>query len=148
MKINIESQEFITLEVYKCDYFFDRNNSGPVRCRDCKGEIAPGLGIHRQAYKRNGYLCFACFAKDVTILTTRFDGKDGGFFIDSLGRLRACTLNSPSISSPEVIEAVFRAMLDESYTSVDILIGEETAHPFKIADTAEAMIGANIQKGG
>lgn len=104
--------------------------------------IGAGIGIHRKAFKRSGYLCFSCFSKDVTILTTSIDGSDTGFFIDSLGRLRACYLNSPTVLSVEVIRAVWDALLDEAYTSIEILLGEETAHPWKISDTAESVVGS------
>lgn len=145
MKIKIESRSFHWIEVYKCHYQLDRNNSGPVICRDCKQGIGPGLGIHRRSYKRNGFLCFACLSKDFTILTTGIDGRDSGFFVDSIGRLRACSFRSPDISTAEVVSAVYKAMIEESYTTVDILLGSEGAHPWKISDAAEAMIGREDQ---
>lgn len=141
MNIKISEKSFRSIEVYKCTYELERNNSGLVRCRDCRGAIAPDLGIYRKAYKRNGYLCFACFSKDVTILTTGIDRKDAGFFIDSLDRLRACTLRRPDLSSVEILEAVYIALLEVAENSIDIFLGVEGAHPYKILDTAEAMIG-------
>lgn len=145
MHIEINSRSFSWIEVYKCNYQLDKNNSSPVICRDCKQEIPAGIGIHRQAYKRSGYLCFACFAKDVVILTTRFDGEDAGFFIDSLGRLRACSLSRPDYMTADIIHLVYNALLDEAHTSIDTLLGEESAPVWKIDDAAEAMIG--IHKG-
>jgi hypothetical protein len=141
MQAKIESHSFESIEVYKCNYELSRNNSGPVICRDCKQEIGPGLGIHRRSYRRSGYICFVCLSIDFRILTTGIDGKDAGFFIDSLGRLRACSFRSPDLSTAEVVSAVYKAMLDEAYTTVDILLGSEGAHPWKISDAAEAMIG-------
>jgi hypothetical protein len=141
MTISLHSRSFNHLEVYKVSYEFIRPNSGPVRCRDCKSQIGAGLGIHRRAYRRNGYLCFDCVSKDITILTTRYDGGDAGFFVDSLGRLRACMMSSPAISTPEVLEAIYKSLLDKSYNSIDILLGSESAHPWKVADVAEAAIG-------
>lgn len=141
MRITIENQSFAYIEVYRTSYIFERNNSGPVVCRDCKREIGSGLGIHRQSYRRNGYICFVCFARDVEIITKTPLG-DPGFFVDSLGRLRACCFNRPDHSTPRVIEAVYKALLDQAYTSIDILLGEESAHPWKISDAAESAIGS------
>lgn len=141
MQIKLSEKSFRSIEVYKCLYELERNNSGPVRCRDCKGEIAPDLGIYRRAYKRGGYICFTCFSKDVTILTTGIDQKDSGFFIDSLDRLRACSFRKPDLSSAEIVEAVYNALLEIVSHSIEILLGSEGAHPYKILDTAEAMIG-------
>src|SRR5688572_16030389 len=126
MRIKVNEQLFSYIEVYKCNYLFEKNNSGPVVCRDCKGGIVKGLGIYRQTYRRAGFLCFACFAKDLGILTNTYAG-DAGFFIDTLGRLRACYLNRPTYSTPEVIEAVYKSLLDQSYKSIDVLLGDEAA---------------------
>jgi hypothetical protein len=139
MRIQLSEKSFQFIEAYKTVYELERNNSGPVVCRDCKKEIVAGLGIYRRAYRRNGYLCFACFAKDIEIVTSSVSG-DPGFFVDTLGRLRACFLSSPSFSTVEIVEAVFRSMLETSYNSIEILLGAEGAHPFAIFDAAEASI--------
>lgn len=141
MKINLSGQSFESFEAHKSQFQLNHNNSGPVRCRDCKRSIPAGKGIFRVAYKRSGYLCFTCFAKDLTFLTNDIILGDTGFFIDSLGRLRACSFSRYTVSTPEVIEAVFRSLLDEAYTSIDILLGDEGAHIWKISDAAEASIG-------
>lgn len=148
MQIHISEQSFRYIEVYKSQYQFEKVNSGPVSCRDCRGDIAPDLGIFRRAYRRSGYICFPCFKKDVTIINQEFDGTDRGFFIDTIGRLRSCLLSKPTLSTKEIIEAVERALLDLAYTAVDSLLGEEGAHPFAIADTAEVLIGSKSGKGG
>lgn len=144
MRIKLNSQSFAYLEVYKVNYQFEKNNSGPVICRDCRETIGRGLGIHRQAYKRGGYVCFSCFAKDLVILThIPFDDGDAGFFVDTLGRLMACVyLGRKDYSTPEIVEAVYKALLDEAYTTADILLGVEAAHPWKLLDAAEAAVGA------
>jgi hypothetical protein len=139
MRIQLSDSSFASIEAHKTQYELDRNNSGPVICRDCKKGIAAGIGIFRHSYKRNGYLCFECFAKDIAITMTTISG-DPGFFVDTLGRLRSCYLSRPDYSTVEVIEAAFRALTSEAYTSIDILLGEEGAHPFKILDAAEASI--------
>src|SRR5690242_4072719 len=100
MNIRLDDQDFGHLEAHKTIYEFDRNNSGPVFCRDCKKTVAAGKGIYRQAYKRKGYLCFSCFTIDIQITTKTIQG-DSGFFVDSIGRLRACYLSSPSYSTVE-----------------------------------------------
>lgn len=143
MRISLSEQSFRFIEVHKSRYEFEKNNSGPVRCRDCKGTIGEGLGIFRHSYKRNGFLCFACFSKDVTIINTDYDGTDRGFFVDSIGRLRACYLSSGSFLTVEVIEAVYRSLLDIASSSIELLLGEEGAHPFKIMDTAESVVRAD-----
>lgn len=141
MQIKISEQSFRYIEVYKIQYQFEKNNSGPVRCRDCRGDIAPGLGIYRDAYKRSGYLCFSCFAKEVPILTSNYKKEDSGFFVDTLGRLRACTLRAPALLTAEIIEAVYNALLEVAHTSIDLLLGAEAAHVWDVGDAAEAMIG-------
>lgn len=136
MRIKLADQSFGFIEVHKSNYLFEKVNSGPVHCRDCKVEIAQDLGIYRQSYKRNGYLCFICFARDVEIINHDPIG-DRGFFIDTLSRLRACTFSRPTISTAEVVEAVYQSFIDREYTSLQI-IGAPTHHLLSAAagDTA------------
>lgn len=126
------------------------NSAGITPVRSGAGTVKrislPAWGIHRRAYRRNGYICFACLSIDFTCLTRSplLNGEghnDAGFFVDSIGRLRACSFRCPTYSTVEVLEAIYKALLDKSYTSIDILLGGEAVHTWKILDAAEAAIG-------
>jgi hypothetical protein len=133
MKITINEQTFLYTEVYKSTFIFSKENTSPVVCRDCREGIGAGMGIYRQSYKRNGYLCFSCFCKNMTILTTgpSLDGgtRDAGFYIDSIGRLRACCFNSPTVSTLEVLEAVYRSLLEKASSSIEIFTPRLSLEP-------------------
>jgi hypothetical protein len=143
MKIKIGPSTFTNIQAYKTAFDLSKDNVRVVRCSDCRAELRPGLGIFRRAYRHNGYICFACFAKGLPILTFALGSpdNDAGFSVDLFsGSLRACRFDRRKYSTAEIVEAVYNALLDEAYTSIDILLGAEGPGILKIGDLAEILV--------
>lgn len=142
MKIKLQGVELYQIRAYKTLFLLEAPNKKEVICRDCGAGILPGVGIRRRAYRLDGFLCFECFSQSLKVLTTLsgFPDNDAGFRIDPFFGLYACSFELPKFRTYEIIEAVFRALIDESYTSIEILLGPEGPGIIKIGDIAESYI--------
>jgi hypothetical protein len=141
--ITIGNTTFKFLFCYAAAFNLENNNSRPVHCKDCKGDILTGLGIYRKQYRHNGYLCFSCFSSHIKVMTRTASGDlDAGFTISKItGNLQACVFLPKQFPTDRIIQLVYEYLYEKAYTAVDSLVGSETADITRIGDLADAIIG-------
>lgn len=139
--IQLHDRNVFILRVYSSTFDISQKNARPVHCRDCKGTIGTGLGIHRRAYRRNGYLCFSCLRSQLATATSTASGDgDAGFIFGMDGNLQACLTSRRTVTTLEVIAAVQAYLLDIGYDAADALIGDQSVNPLKISDVSESFL--------
>ena len=142
--ITLGKSQFSFIQCYKAQFDLSIRNKRQVVCVDCAAGILPGLAIHRRQYRHNGYICFACFSSHLKVATYSASGDhDAGFRTNVFNEIQACSFYPKVYTTPEIVSAVYVALLDLAHSSVDLLLGTD-AHLFKIGDTTEAMIGATL----
>ena len=145
--ITLGKSKFSFIQCYKAQFDLSIRNKRPVRCVDCVSSVLPGLAIHRRQYRHNGYVCFGCFASHLRVATFSIDedqDHDAGFRVNAYGQLQACSFSPREHTTLEIMSAVYAALLDLAHTSVDISLGAESVHLWKIGDATEAVIGGSL----
>ena len=127
MVITIQGRQVRCVEFSRGGIDLDKNNPRRCKCKDCGKAMERGEGVHRQARRKNGYICFLCLAADLKIRThdTGFEDNDAGFHFTDF---------------PQVISQCYTGYPPRVIKTFDLLMAVRAEWKYEIVErAAEAM---------
>lgn len=141
MKINLLEKEIDIIVLRKCRIYLNNNNTRATSCKDCRGKLEVGAGVHRDTSFGKGFICFKCLRAELFARTydRGFPGSDAGFHLDKWNdhAISQCFTGYPprQFTTLEVIQAVKR---EWKYDALDRLQGTDSIPAQKIEDAVDS----------